>query len=200
MAPSLKLPEAAEHDLRTLQLQVQILEIMREGVVLIDDRRQIRRTNPAFDELFGYAPHELDGQSIDLLCRLGDVLPAALRRRPPAPLATRRSEPVELECLRRDGSRFTASCVVTPLTIDGADHWLAALDDVSERKLLERQILEVSNREQQRIGNWLALIESTAPSDYDLAVEIAGLSWAEADRLRATMGEIWKARKAARER
>ncbi len=43
--------------------------------------------------------------------------------------------------------------MITPLVIDGADHWLAVLNDVTERKVLERQILEVSNREQQRIGN-----------------------------------------------
>ncbi|MCP5328280.1 MAG: PAS domain S-box protein [Sinobacteraceae bacterium] len=184
MAPSLSLQDAAEQGLRTLQLQVQILEIMREGVVLIDDRRQIRLTNPAFDELFGYAPHELDGQSIDLLCRLGDVLPAALRRRLPAPLATRRSEPVELECLRRDGSRFTASCVVTPLTIDGAGHWLAALDDVSERSLLERQILEVRNRERQRIGN--DLHDGLGQELTGISLLLRGLS----QRLQCTQPEV----------
>jgi signal transduction histidine kinase len=32
------------------------------------------------------------------------------------------------------------------------DHWLAVLNDVTERKRLEREIIEIANREQQRIG------------------------------------------------
>jgi len=137
-------------DERMLRLQARILETMREGVVLVDAHNGIRLTNPAFDELFGYAPDELGGRSIEELFRIGDAAPRGKERRLRAQLA---DAPVELECLRRDGSSFTAGCVVTPLVIDGADHWLAVINDVSERKLLERQILEVSNREQQRIGN-----------------------------------------------
>jgi signal transduction histidine kinase len=61
--------------------------------------------------------------------------------------------PVEFECARQNGTRFVASCMVTPLTIDGSEHWLAVLNDVTERKRLEREIIEIANREQQRIGN-----------------------------------------------
>jgi signal transduction histidine kinase len=61
--------------------------------------------------------------------------------------------PVEFECSRKDGSRFVATCVITPLRISGTDHWLAVLNDVTERKRLEREIIEISNREQQRIGS-----------------------------------------------
>ena len=62
-------------------------------------------------------------------------------------------EPVEFECTRRDGRRFVASCVITPLRMGNADHWLAVVNDVTERKRLEREIIEIANREQQRIGS-----------------------------------------------
>ncbi len=136
-----------------LELQARILETMREGVVLVDDRNQVRLTNPAFDRLFATAPGELLGRPVGSLLggdgagmrRVGAEL---LRQ-----LAAPSPSPVEFECMRADGTTFFASCVVTPVVIDGRDHWLAVLNDVSERKVLEREILEVSNREQHRIGN-----------------------------------------------
>ena len=140
-------------DERMLRLQAQILETMREGVVLVDGHNAIRLTNPAFDEIFGFAAGELEGSQIGQLFRLDHAVLLSADRRIRAQLAAARAEPFEFECIRRDGTAFAAACVVTPLVIDGADHWLAVLNDVTERKVLEREILEVSNREQQRIGN-----------------------------------------------
>jgi PAS domain S-box-containing protein len=136
-----------------LELQARILETMREGVVLLDDRNHVRLTNPAFDRLFATAPGELLGRPIGSLLG-GDG--AGMRRAGAGllrQLAVPNPNPVEFECTRADGTTFYASCVVTPVLIDGRDHWLAVLSDVSERKVLEREILEVSNREQHRIGN-----------------------------------------------
>ena len=43
--------------------------------------------------------------------------------------------------------------VLSPLSMGGTDHWLAVINDVTERKRLERGIIEIANREQQRIGS-----------------------------------------------
>jgi signal transduction histidine kinase len=121
----------------TLFTQARILETMREGVVLIDtSTRLITLTNATFDRMFGYRGHELLGQSIDPLFSV--------------PVLQR---PVEFECSRKDGSRFVATCVVTPLRIGGSERLLAVLNDVTERKRLEREIIEIASREQQRIGS-----------------------------------------------
>jgi PAS domain S-box-containing protein len=140
-----------ENELRT---QVRILETMREGVVLVDpDNYAIRLTNPAFDRMFGYATTELLGRSIEPLFSMLTVqrrrLARALREGP----KTGEIVPVEFECARKDGTRFVAACVVTPLSMNGSEHWLAVLNDVTERKQLEREIIEIANREQQRIGS-----------------------------------------------
>ncbi len=113
----------------------------------------IRLTNPAFDAMFAYAPGTLEGYPIDRLFRLDERVRSGAERRIRTQPPAENAEPFEFECIRRDGSTFAAACVITPLLIDGADHWLAVLNDVTERKVLEREILEVSNREQQRIGN-----------------------------------------------
>lgn len=128
-----------------LELQGLVLDTMREGVVLITASDRIRLTNPAFEHLFGAAPGGLVNTPI------GDLLDATvldiLRG------ATRSCAPREFECRRRDGTTFAAACVVTPVLIDRQPHLLVVLNDISERRVLEREILEVSNREQHRIGN-----------------------------------------------
>jgi PAS domain S-box-containing protein len=136
----------------TLRTQARILETMREGVVLVDAATMaIRLTNPTFDRLFGYRPGELIGQSVEPLISL----PGTQRKRFERGLKDHHrmgAAPIEFECIRRDDSRFMASCVISPLSMGGTDHWLAVLNDVTERKRLERGIIEVANREQQRIG------------------------------------------------
>ena len=61
--------------------------------------------------------------------------------------------PVEFKCRRRDGSTFEAACVATLTHLDGATHRLAVITDVTERRGLEREILEIAGREQLRIGS-----------------------------------------------
>jgi PAS domain S-box-containing protein len=137
-----------------LRTQARILETMREGVVLIDSTTHlITLTNATFDKMFGYGALELQGRSIDPLFSM----PALQRKRFERTLRDSPEAgevmPVEFECARKDGSRFVATCVITPLRISGTERWLAVLNDVTERKRLEREIIEISNREQQRIGS-----------------------------------------------
>jgi signal transduction histidine kinase len=61
--------------------------------------------------------------------------------------------PVEFKCRRRDGSTFEAACVATLTHLEGVTHRLAVITDVTERRGLEREILEIAGREQLRIGS-----------------------------------------------
>ena len=136
-----------------LRLQGRILETMREGVVLCDADERIRLTNPAFDRMFGYDSGDLIGQPIEPLLRLDERLRRAVTADAGDPNSAQRVEPVELECARSDGTTLTISLVAMPMLIDGRYHWLAVVSDISDRRILEREILEVANREQHRIGN-----------------------------------------------
>lgn len=136
----------------TLRTQARILETMREGVVLVDAAElTIRLTNRMFERLFGYPAGELIGQSVEPLISL----PGARRERFERSLRELggTGAAVELECIRRDNSRFIASCVISPLSTGGVDHWLAVLNDITESKRLQRGIIEIANRERQRIGS-----------------------------------------------
>ena len=137
-----------------MRTQAQILETMQEGVVLIDAASgAVKLTNPMFARMFGYdRSEELMGRSVESLFSTRALQRSLASRALPEGAPTE-VLPVELECARKDGTRFVAACVLTPLKTSGANHWLAVFNDVTERKRLEREIIEVSNREQQRIGS-----------------------------------------------
>jgi PAS domain S-box-containing protein len=115
-----------------LRTQARILETMREGVVLIDSStRLITLTNSRFDEMFGYGALELLGRSIDPLFSLRKLQRERFEQKARNTFGV---APVELECSRKDGSRFPATCVITPLRISGTERWLVLLNDVSDQR------------------------------------------------------------------
>ncbi len=137
----------------TLRTQARIIETMREGVVLVDAGTMIvRLTNPTFETLFGYRSGELIGLSVEPLIAVPGHQLRKFERLFREPKSAS-GPPVEMECVRKDGSRFVASCVISPLSMGGTDHWLAVVNDVTEKKRLERGIIDIANREQQRIGS-----------------------------------------------
>jgi PAS domain S-box-containing protein len=159
---------------------------MREGVVLVDADNRIQLTNAMFNTMFGYEPSELIGRSIEPLFSIPPVQRKRFERSLRDDVGARKeSLPVEFECARRDGSRFVASCLFTPLRFGGRNHWLAVLNDVTERKRLEREIIEIANREQQRIGSDL----------HDgLGQDLTGIAL----MLRGVMAQLYKEGSAAR--
>ena len=137
----------AEELLRT---QAKILETMREGVVLIDAAGRIALTNPAFAHMFGFEARELMGTSItDLLAeqRSGAANTDRLLRK-----LLRRTDTRNVGFARQDGSEFTGEIVVAMLRLSAGRKWLMVVEDVSDRKRLEQEVLDISNRERLRIG------------------------------------------------
>jgi PAS domain S-box-containing protein len=144
--------QRAQRDI--LRTQARILETMREGVVLVDAASMIvRLTNPTFERVFGYRNGELIGQSVEPLIGVPGHQRKKFERLFREQAHASGPPPVEVECVRKDGSRFMVSCVISPLSMGGTDHWLAVINDITERKRLERGIIDIANREQQRIGS-----------------------------------------------
>ena len=137
------------------ETQARMFELLHEGVVVIDVNNMIRMANPAFERMFGFTA----GAAVDT--SIGDLIaqsPGPLRERLDQQLLGNITEPpgltpVEFKCRRRDGSTFEAACVATLTHVDGATHRLAVITDVTERRGLEREILEIAGREQLRIGS-----------------------------------------------
>jgi signal transduction histidine kinase len=105
----------------------------------------VRITNPAFDRMFGHEPGALDGTAVSALLAGGSLRPAA---------AGRQAMAAPAEFLGRRGTEnFVGAAVASALTIAGEPYDVYVVQDITERKELEREIIDISNREQQRIGS-----------------------------------------------
>lgn len=135
---------------RAIATQARMIESMLEGVAVINEQAVIEITNPAFDTLFGYRRSELIGRDMASLAGW----PFEQRERwQPVPGGHGSSIQVEFDGRRSDGTHFAAAGVLSRFEVAGRNHSLVVLQDVSERKHLERAILQAVNREQYRIGN-----------------------------------------------
>ena len=58
----------------------------------------------------------------------------------------------ELIALRRDGTTFPMRLAVSEMVLSGRRHFTGIISDLSDRRRLERQVLESAAAEQRRIG------------------------------------------------
>jgi PAS domain S-box-containing protein len=132
---------------RAVATQAKMIESMLEGVALINEAGLIVITNPAFDTLFGYSRGMLIGRPLASLADALDFsgLPRGASGTGPWPL--------EFEARRPDGQHVSVAGAISRLDDAERRHGLVVLQDVGERKNLERAILEAVSREQDRIGN-----------------------------------------------
>jgi PAS domain S-box-containing protein len=135
---------------RAIATQARMIESMLEGVAMINEHGIIEITNPAFDTMFGYARGTLIGRQMSELAGWPFEQPERWR---PQHGEAGGSISAEFEGRRRDESHFSAAGILSRFEIVGRNHSLVVLQDVSERKQLERAILHAVNREQYRIGN-----------------------------------------------
>ena len=138
-----------------LRSQALAVEVMHEGVVLSDSGGIIRMTNPAFDRMFGSVKGALIGKHLDgLPCdppldrRIAESADDAAARSG-APLVSE----LTVRGHREGEGPLFVEAVITSLVLRGERFWLTMIQDATARRQLEREVLEVANREQQRIGN-----------------------------------------------
>jgi len=138
-----------------LRSQALAIEVMHEGVVLSDGAGVIRMTNPAFDRMFGSVAGSLIGQHLRTLpCdppldrRIAESADEGTASTG-APLVSE----LMVRGSQEGGATLFVEAAITSLVLRGERFWLTVLQDATARRQLEREVLEASNREQQRIGN-----------------------------------------------
>jgi two-component system sensor kinase FixL len=131
-----------------------ILETAVEGIITIDERGLIESFNPSAEKIFGFTANEAVGKNIKLL------MPAPYRLEHDGYLHNYRDTGHakiigigrEVTGQRKDGKTFPMDLSVSEVRLANRRMFTGFVRDITERKRLEKEITEISNREQQRIG------------------------------------------------
>lgn len=144
-----------EAALRDSEARLQaIVRTAADGIIIMDERGNIESANAAAERMFGYASGELAGTHVKLL------MPEPYRREHDQYVAdylnTGKARVIgigrEVTGLRRDGSTFPVALAVSEVRLGERRLFTGILHDITSRKRLEREILEISGNEQRRIG------------------------------------------------
>lgn len=131
-----------------------ILETAVEGIITIDERGIIESMNTAAVKIFGYKPSEVIGKNVNVL------MPSPYQEQHDSYIAnyrqTGRARIIgigrEVSGRRKDGTVFPMDLSVSEVQLADRRLFTGFVRDITERKQLEKEILETSDREQRRIG------------------------------------------------
>jgi PAS domain S-box-containing protein len=135
-----------------LELQAEIIERMSEGVALLDTEGVVRFANAAIEATLGYGRDELIGHHAHQFSfRTREAFDGLLRTAFEA-TANGSTALIDLESRRRDGSLLPLQGRLSSLTLGGSRYIVAVFTDISIRKQLERDMMQMATQVQQRVG------------------------------------------------
>jgi PAS domain S-box-containing protein len=182
----------AESQREQLQMQAAIIERMSEGVMLVDRDGMILFANPALEKLFGYQRGQLTGNNAALLSFRSTGSFDGLLRSVFAGTENDRTSIIDLEGRRRDNSMCPVQGCFSSMQLGNRRCVVAVLTDIGERKQLERELMQVATRVQQRIGGHLH--EGLGQQLAGIAMMLQGLGQRAGNagpvRVRAEVDEI----------
>jgi two-component system sensor kinase FixL len=131
-----------------------VVDTAVEGIITIDASGKIESINPAGCRLFGYSAEELIGRNVKCLMpepyqsQHDEYLSAYVRTGTAKIIGIGR----EVVGLRKDGSTFPLDLSVSEFKVGGLRMFAGVVRDITDRRRMEREILEAAAQEQQRIG------------------------------------------------
>ena len=131
-----------------------ILETAVEGIITIDERGNIESFNRASERIFGYTAAEVIGKNVSVL------MATPHRERHDGYIEnykhTGHAKIIgigrETFARKKDGTLFPMDLSVSEVKLTDRRIFTGFIRDITERKQLEKEILEISEREQRRIG------------------------------------------------
>jgi two-component system, LuxR family, sensor kinase FixL len=131
-----------------------VTQSIDEGVVISDARGTIIFWNEGAETIFGYAEKEILGKPLALLIPMQS---SAFRGGKFEQLLFNKASPIdgkthELRGIHANGHRFPVELSLLTWTFGNKAFFTTVIRDITERKRLQKEILEISGREQQRIG------------------------------------------------
>ena len=140
-----------------------------DAIIMIDDEGKIAFWNEAAERIFGYACAEAEGKDLHALVAPEKYLPMHERAFPEFKISGKGDavgKTLELEALRKGGESFPVELSLSSANIRGSWHAVGIVRDITERKLLERQLAQAQKLES--IGQLAAGIahEINTPTQY----------------------------------
>jgi PAS domain S-box-containing protein len=143
----------AEQDAREREARLRaILDTAADAIITIDGEGVIQSVNPATERMFGYVAAEMTGRNVRLL------MPSPHWEEHDTYLASYRQTGVrhvigigrETEARRKDGTLFPVELAVSE--VGHLPLFTGIIHDLTRRKELEREVVELVSLEQRRIG------------------------------------------------
>lgn len=130
-----------------------LFESAAEGLVVADFSGTIRMVNPRIQELFGYAPKEVIGQSIEFL------LPERIRERHVGMRDSFHQNPSrrsmgrgrDLNARRKDGTEFPVEVSLNHFRVNGDRLVMALITDITLRKEAEEKLANLNQDLEVRV-------------------------------------------------
>jgi len=131
-----------------------VTQSVDEAIVISDDRGNIIFWNEGAEKIFGYAEKDIIGKPLALLIPMPSK---ALRDGKLEHILFSKAAPIdrkthELRGIRADGVRFPVELSLLTWAFGNKVFFTTIIRDITDRKRLQKEILEISGREQQRIG------------------------------------------------
>ena len=134
---------------RSEKMVVALLESASQAIISIDRTGHIVLTNRRAEAMFGYTRDELLGAGVELL--LPESRRSAHRRERDEYFARPRIRPMgigmDLAGRRKDGTEFPVEVSLSNIETDQGFFAIAFVSDISQRKLLEDQLLQAQKME-----------------------------------------------------
>jgi diguanylate cyclase (GGDEF)-like protein/PAS domain S-box-containing protein len=130
----------------------QVVQQMKDAVLLVDDQLRVCYVNRAFHEMYGYTDDEALGLPTASLSGDAEEVFEAFVRQAAGVLESDGRFEAELRHRRKDGSVFWGSLVVSPVYLGESARrfWLVIARDVDERKKAEAELLRMHEAERRR--------------------------------------------------
>lgn len=135
-----------------IRLQSEILDRIGEGVLLVSRDGTLHFVNPVLENIFGYEPGELIGQHARVLSFRSRESFDGLLQTVFEATENGSSAVIDLEGRRRDGSMLPLEGRFSSLEIEGVQHVVAVMSDISARKQVEREMMQIATRVQQHVA------------------------------------------------
>jgi two-component system sensor kinase FixL len=153
------------------------VEASPSGIVLVDREGKIVLVNTQTERMFGYSREEMIGQPVEMIVpeRFRTLHPEHRRKFLAAPATRVMGAGRELFARRKDGTEFPVEIGLNPIQTPDGMLVLAAVVDVSARKLAEAEALR-HREELGHLSRVAAMGELTASIAHELNQPLSGIT------------------------